>query len=305
MMERGITMIRKQMICLLAVLCVWASFSTLGLAAENVTVTVNDFSNPGPGVQSVANGSGMIDWHQGVVEVKGLGMVPAQYANMAQARIMARRAAIVDGYRNLAEAVQGVQVDAQSTLQNYQLADDMVRTRVSALIQGARVISERQIPDGAYEVIMVLNLYGDNSLDKVIMASPLAPQLSPIPQPTANISFPTKVTGLVVDTRGLGLEPVMAVKIYDQSGRVIYGNQYVSANYQVSYGLADYVFTDEDLQSVTSGQSRAGNAPLTLRAVGLRDNNCNVVISNEDGDKVLAANRASGFIQKCAVVLEK
>lgn len=298
-------MIRKKMICLLIAMFVLTSFSTLGLAAANVTVTVNDFSNPGPGVQSVANGSGTIDWRQGVIEVKGLGIAPTQYANMAQARIMARRAAIVDGYRNLAEAVNGVQVDAQSTMQNYQLTDDTVRTRVSALIQGARVISERQIPDGGYEVIMVLNLYGDNSLDKVVMASSLAPQSAPIPQPTTNASFPDKVTGLVVDTRGLGLEPVMAVKIYDQSGRVIYGNQYVDANYQVSYGLADYVFTDEDLQSVDSGQSRAGSAPLTLRAVGLRDNNCNVVISNEDGDKVLSANRTSGFIQKCSVVDRK
>lgn len=298
-------MIRKQMICLLAAIFVLTSFSTLGLAAANVTVTVNDFSNPGPGVQPVDNGSGTIDWRQGVIEVKGLGIAPAQYASMAQARIMARRAAIVDGYRNLAEAVKGVQVNAESTVQNYQLADDLVRTRVSALIQGARVISERQIPDGGYEVVMVLNLYGDNSLDKVIVASALTPPLAAIPQPTVSVSVPNKVTGLVVDTRGLGLEPVMAAKIYDQSGRVIYGNQYVDANYQVSYGLVDYIFTDEDLQSVVNGQSRAGSAPLTLRAVGLRDNNCNVVISNEDGDKVLSANRTNGFIQKCSVVLEK
>ena len=297
-------MLKKPMLCLFVAMLV-TSFSTLAFAATNVNVTVNDFSNPGPGVQSVANGSGTVDWRQGVIEAHGFGVAPAQYASMAQARIMARRAAIVDGYRNLAEAVKGVQVDAESTLLNFQLADDMVRTRVSALIQGARVISEKQTADGGYEVVMVLNLYGDSSLDKIVMESPQMSQQTPIPQPASSIAYTDKVTGIVVDARGLGLEPVMAVKVFDQSGRVIYGNQYVDPNYQISRGLADYIFTDDDLQSITDGQSRAGNAPITVRAVGLRDNNCNIVISNEDGDKILSANRTSGFIQKCAVVLEK
>jgi hypothetical protein len=298
-------MIKKSMVCLLVAVLALASFSTLGFAAANVNVTVNDFSNPGPGVQSVANGSGTVDWRQGVIEAKGFGVAPAQYASMAQARIMARRAAIVDGYRNLAEAVKGVQVDDESTMLNFQLADDRVRTKVSALIQGARVISERQTPDGGYEVVMTLNLYGDNSLDRVVMESPQMSQPTSIPQPTSSITYADKVTGIVVDARGLGLEPVMAVEVFDQSGRVIYGNQYVDPNYQISRGLADYIFTDDDLQSIDNGQSRAGNAPITVRAVGLRDNNCNIVISNEDGDKILSANRTSGFIQKCAVVLEK
>lgn len=297
-------MLKKQMVGLMVAVMVLAAFSTFGFAATNITVTVNDFSNTGPGVQSVANGNGTVDWRQGVIEVKGYGIAPSQYASMAQSRIMARRAAIVDGYRNLAEAVKGVQVDAESTLMNYQLADDMVRTKVSALIQGARVISERQIPDGGYEVIMAINLYGESSLDRVILDSSQAPQAVSIPQPTTRSSFSDRVTGLVVDARGLGLEPVMAVKIYDQSGRVVYGNQYVDPNYQISRGLADYAFADEDVQAITNGQSRAGNAPLTVRAVGLRDNNRNIVVSNDDGDRILSANAGSNFIQRCAVVLE-
>lgn len=299
-------MLRKNMSSFLVVLLILASFNALGFAAENgKAVTLNDFAHPCPGMEFVAEGHGMIDWRQGVIEVQGFGTVPAEYAAMPQAKIIARRAAIVDGYHNLAEVIKGVQVDARSTIKNIQLANDTARMKVAALIQGARIISENQAENGEVTVVMALDLYGDNSLNKIIVESSQNVQLASIPQPLAPMNISGRVTGLVVDARGFGLEPVMAVKIYDQSGRVIYGNQYGDIQYQIARGLAEYVFTDEVRQTVTAGKSRAGSAPLLIKALGLRDNNCDLVISNEDGDKILAVNSGRNFIQKCAVVLEK
>ncbi|MBU2699008.1 hypothetical protein Ga0466249_000087 [Sporomusaceae bacterium BoRhaA] len=299
-------MFRKNMICLLAILLVLASFNAFSFAAENEkAVTLDDFAHPGHGIESVAEGHGMIDWRQGVIEVQGSGTVLAEYAAMPQAKIIARRAAIVDGYHNLAQAVKEVQIDAQSTMKNIQLADDNARMKVAALIQGARIISENQAENGEVTVVMALDLYGDNSLNKIIMESSQNVKQASIPQPTVPMNISDRVTGLIVNARGLGLEPVMAVKIYDQSGRAVYGNQYGDIQYQIARGLAEYVFTDEDRQTVTAEKSRAGSAPLIIKALGLRDNNCDLVISNEDGDKILAANSGRNFIQKCAVVLEK
>lgn len=298
-------MLRKNIIGLLTILLVLASFNAFSFAAENEkAVTLDDFAHPGPGMESVAEGQGMIDWRQGVIEVQGFGTVPPEYASMPQAKIIARRAAIVDGYHNLVEAVKGVQVDVQSTMKNVQLADDTARMKVFALIQGARIISENQSKNGEYAVVMALDLYGDNSLNKIIVESSETAKTASIPQPAVPMNI-SGVTGLVVNARGLGLEPVMAVKIYDQSGRTVYGNQYGDVRYQIARGLVNYAFTDEDRQAVATGTSRAGTAPLILRAVGLRDKNCNIVVSNEDGDKILAANSGRNFIQKCAVVLEK
>lgn len=45
-----------------------------------------------------------VDWNDHVITVQGMGVPPANTVNVAQARMLARRAAVVDGYRQLAEA---------------------------------------------------------------------------------------------------------------------------------------------------------------------------------------------------------
>ena len=60
------------------------------------------------------------------------------------------------------------------------------------------------------------------------------------------------------------------------------------------------------LEKATQG-SRAGNNPLVINAVGVRGgknsvNKVNVVVSVEDGDRILLASEISGILQNCAVV---
>lgn len=55
------------------------------------------------------------------------------------------------------------------------------------------------------------------------------------------------------------------------------------------------------------GNGRAGTNPLIIQAVGLRErtkHQCDVVVSVEDGDRILAENQKSGFGARYAVVLE-
>ena len=73
---------------------------------------------------------------------------------------LARRAAFVDAYRYLAEAVQGVQVDADTVMQDLVIKNDTVRIQVSTLIKGAKIVREHENADGSYSVTMTLPLYG-------------------------------------------------------------------------------------------------------------------------------------------------
>ena len=76
-------------------------------------------------------------WDGGTIRVVGLGIAPAGTSG-TQAEALARRAAISDAYRQLAEQVNGVNVDAMTTVENLMLANTSVRTHVSALIKGSR-----------------------------------------------------------------------------------------------------------------------------------------------------------------------
>ena len=54
------------------------------------------------------------DWNAGVIRATGMG-VPTTGAVGAQARMLARRAAVADAYRQLLELTEGVQVDSETT----------------------------------------------------------------------------------------------------------------------------------------------------------------------------------------------
>ncbi len=93
------------------------------------------------------------------IQAKGYGAEPNDpYMNSAQKRLMAKRAAKVDALRNLAEEVYGIKITSDSYVKDFVTQSDEIRSRVRACIQGARVVSEKQMPDGTYETIVEIDL---------------------------------------------------------------------------------------------------------------------------------------------------
>ena len=106
-------------------------------------------------------------WDGGKIRVEGLGIAPAD-ARGSQAEALARRAALSDAYRQLAEQINGVNVDAVNTVENMTLMNTTVRTHVTALIQGAQIIDESARRDGSYVVTMEIPVYGTGSLASTV-----------------------------------------------------------------------------------------------------------------------------------------
>lgn len=73
-------------------------------------------------------------------------------------QLMARRAAKVDALRNLTEIIYGLRIDAQTTVRNFVIASDTIRTRLSVAIQGAKEIDYSMLPDGMAEVTVEITL---------------------------------------------------------------------------------------------------------------------------------------------------
>ncbi len=88
-----------------------------------------------------------------IVRAKGNGVEPNDPSmGNAERSLMAKRAAKLDALRNLLEQVYGVRVTSDTTVRNFVTQSDDMRARVNAFIQGARVVSERALGDGSYEV---------------------------------------------------------------------------------------------------------------------------------------------------------
>lgn len=239
------------------------------------------------------------DFERNRVEADGYGLPPAYAASEAQARLLARRAAVADAQRRLAEEISGVQIDAETTVQNMQLASDTVKTRVSALIRGASIVSE-SYADGAYRVVMALPLYGTGaSLASAVLPpqtsarEPFPAYAAPAPPPAGQTG--DAFTGLVVDCTGLDLRPAMSPVIKTDAGEPIYGYKNLDPETVIRSGMAGYS------KSADGGLSRAGTNPLTVRAVGV-DHYFNPVVSAADARRILAENSAAHFLDRCAVV---
>ena len=102
-------------------------------------------------------------------------------------------------------------------------------------------------------------------------------------------------TGLVVDCRGLGLNPVMSPVIKNDNGNPIYGYKNLDIEKVISQGMATYTY---DINNVP----RAGTNPLVVKAVRLDNHNSNPVLSLPDANRVLIENGATGFLDRTNVV---
>ena len=317
-----------------------------------------------------ANSMNSVDWKSRVVTVTGESVAPPNAVSQAQARAMASRGARADAYRNLAETINGVRVEGETTVENMITTKDTIRLRVDATIKGARVIDEKAMSDGSYRVTMQVPLFGvSNSLASAVFEKdyavepfpdpvfdvessaanrtyqpstnynpvPTTPYQSPLSrmavltnynlqnlqsystttnaptyqQPTQN-SQPTQqaarktvadyaamaeggYTGLVVDCRGLELQPVMSPVIMNVNGTKIYGHKNLDIDKVISMGMADYVDN-------TGSADRAGDKPLVVKAVSLENFNSNPVVAISDSNRILIENYASKFLKDLKVV---
>lgn len=89
----------------------------------------------------------------------GMGVAPEATISPSQALALAKRAAIVDAYRQLGEKMYGIRVNAQDTVRDMILQNSTVKTKVQALIRNAE-ITETVYKDGLCQVSMELKLDG-------------------------------------------------------------------------------------------------------------------------------------------------
>lgn len=251
---------------------------------------------------------GSVDWNNGIVRATGIGAGKPAYQkkNPGVYRAQAKRAAIMDAQRNLAETVKGVRVTSDSTMEDMILKSDIVRTRVDSIIKGMSEVSSQYYDDGTYEVVLEMPIFGaSDSLSEAAFIpfkdEPKIPFPSPVDMTIVN--QPTVVnnnyTGLIIDCSGLGgLNPVMSPVIKNADGQKIYGHQNLDYDKIIVNGMASYALDAYDQIS----RSRAGSNPLIIKAIRLDDHSANPVVSVTDADKILAANQYDRFLDNCAVV---
>ncbi len=145
-----------------------AVFAATALFVSSPVVVAQTRDND-PTVDIAANGHGRINYASGTIKATGYGAPPKNANTPAQAKLMAIGAARADALRNLAMTVSSIQVTAETKVKNYELQSDVVQTKLSALLQSPRVVSETTQPDGTAQVTVEMPMYGPNSVASAIL----------------------------------------------------------------------------------------------------------------------------------------
>ena len=275
-------------------------------------------------------------WDGGNIRAQGLGIAPPHTVSYAQARALARRAAITDAYRQLAEQIQGVSVDANTTVENLMVTNTTVSTHVSALIKDAQIIEEKSQSDGSYTVTIEIPIYGADSLAGTIFTPNKTPERWTAPE---SVYAPYKPAAY--DTSGSGTydrgkttttaaapaqrTPAASSAAAAPKGRAVGGytgviidctglglRPVMSPVIKTDSGRPIYGYKNLDSDKIIQNgmasyarseadAARAGTNPLRLRAVSV-DGNANPVLSANDANRLLLENNASGFLDATNVV---
>ncbi|MDZ7271328.1 MAG: LPP20 family lipoprotein [candidate division KSB1 bacterium] len=269
--------------------------------------------------------AGNIDWSRQVIRATGIGAPNPDHPLAAQ-RAGAIEAAKRAAFRNLLEAVQGVQLTSEVTVRNAMVENDVINTRVQGVLRNFTIVDTKYMSTGDVEVTVEMPLTG--ALADVLLpttvgggvypgaAQPLCPMCGqpwpagkPVP-PGVQLIQPgapgvqaapgaAAYTGLIIDTKGLGVRPAMAPKVLDENGQEVYGSKFVSRDWAVQIGMVGY---DKDINRARSNE-RVTNNPLVVKALKAAGaNKADVVISNADAAAIHAASSTQSFLDKCRVM---
>ena len=240
---------------------------------------------------------GVINWSRGVIQAKGIGVLPDKLPNRVQARSSALKDATLDACRKILEVAKGIRIDGATVVGDYAGKNDIIMSKIESMVNSADVVKKEYFSDGTVEVTMEMNLRG--GFAQLVLPGEIKPLESIRTMAPVNNS-PSVFTGLVVDTRGLGIQPVMAPKILDENAREVYGSAFVSREYAVQQGMSGY---SKDLAAAQSNQRVADN-PLTVKGLRIEGvEHSDVVISNADARRLRSASENLSFMKKCRVII--
>lgn len=224
-----------------------------------------------------------IDWEHGLILVRGEGVADERYSG-GQAKLLARRAAQVDAYRNAAEFIDGVKVSSESTTEMMMLESDRVQTNVQGFIQGAVVADSEYDPHMKIATVTLeLPLEGRDGLayyledearnqaqdridDVEEHIEPRREEPEREFERDSEVTTGVEYTGVIIDARGFNVETALYPQIFDTDGYSIYGPTEVSPDAPSGVSsLVAYARSEASAKEI----DRVGENPLLIDATSV------------------------------------
>lgn len=243
-------------------------------------------------------------YRNGLVTAVGFGVINNKDA-VGQAIYKARRVAIADAQRQLAETLKGVRIDT-----NFRLIDSVNGTTIITKVLNDNLlraeITDEQILSmpsnegpGLIKIEMKVNITEDRYIHEVLMQEQnivrnhTVSREYQVVETTRTTTARETYTGLIIEVAGLGLEPALFPRILTESGEVVYSIHSVDTNITT---VIEYATTITQARNTTHIQTN----PLTIHAKGV--DRTDIIITNEQAEQIKQLLEIYNFFKKGAVV---
>jgi len=281
--------------------------------------------------------SGSVDWDAGWIRAEAEVPLPAAGPSTAQARVDARRVAVLKAQAAALRIAMRLPVDSERRLESF----EALRTRVRGIVSGGRVVSEGD-RDGRYVLTLEVPINGVQGLASEVAlvtlpapppepapprrtpSDPPAPRAEPTPPPSRELSSFATVT---VDAREAGVRPALQPRILDPAGREVYGIKTIKPLRAREGMLARYVtrpaasqgrfrLTDPHLspalplalaalprieraQRPPSTRPRGEEAAIEVKAMGASGSlGADILVTEEEARRLREAEAATGALSE-------
>ncbi len=238
-----------------------------------------------------------VNWSDYVILAAGKGEIRAvrgfhyaPYHALAKARQQA--------YRRLLKTGKSVQLTPAQTVGEALQSEEKLLAGFENLLKKAEVVQTDFFSTGAVEVLLQAPLTG--GVASLVLPDEVT-RLEEIESGRESLQTEASPhTGLVVDARGLTIEPAMCFKLVDENGKEVYGPAYASRENVVAAGMCRYVSDIADIEEM----ERIGENPMVVKGIRVHPPGASdIVISDTDASRLRGSVEHLTFLKHCRVVV--
>ncbi len=250
--------------------------------------------------------NGTINWTTGQISASGKA---SPEGNKEGALIALPGSARAHANRNIIQILKQIKIDASLTVGDYASTNDVILAGIEKTAQDATITQQYYTSALDVEIQVETSIYGGflqlalpdhiRQIPKITAQKSKQTPISPANQNSAPMNK-IPYTGLIVDVRGLGLEPVLYPTIVSEQGKEIYSSLFISREFAVQYGICTYLCSMDN--AMTFG--RIGSHPLVFKALRKADNKKGaIVISMADAKEIEKVTERHNFLKECRVII--
>lgn len=235
--------------------------------------------------------SGQVNWTDNLVRSQDRAEIPRRgpQAEQRQATLLT---ATQGARQRLLTLLEHIRLDSGTTVGAVLHNMGEERQRVQELVQDAQVVETAYSARGEITSSVQVSLTG-RLLEVFLPRSPNVPSDA---QPTAN----TAHTGIVIDARGLGIQPALLPRIVDDQGQPVYEPTMVDPDIAIQRGYIAYARTHEH----ATVKTRIGDQPLVLRARRvLGASRVDLVLPSAEAAQIRNYAGTQALLKRCQILI--